>query len=50
MVWGVPVRPRVSEGVGGVCRWQLARLALLGRVVVHTVELDLIPLLHNKQN
>ena len=49
MVWGVPVRPGVSEGVGGVRCWQLARLALLGRVVVHTVELDLIPLLHNEQ-
>ncbi len=48
MVWGIPVRSGVSEGVGGVRRWQLARLALLGRVVVHSVELNLIPLLHNK--
>ena len=44
----LPFWAGVSEGVGGVGRWQLTRLALLGRVVVHTIELDLIPLLHHK--
>lgn len=40
-----PVWARVSESVRCVGSWQLARLALLGRVVVDSVELDLVPLL-----
>lgn len=42
-----PLRPGVFEGVGGVGSRQLARLALLGRIVVHTIVLDLIPLLQD---
>ena len=41
----VPFWAGVSEGVGGVCCRQLTRLALLGGLVVHAIELDLIPLL-----
>ena len=42
----IPFWAGVSEGVCSVCCWQLTRLALLGGLVVHAIELHLIPLLH----
>ena len=45
MEYSIPVWARVSEGVGCVGSRQLTRLPLFGRVVVHSIELDLIPLL-----